>query len=36
MLIMMSCSKEETMVSLSSRKTDVSALVITNRYFILP
>ena len=34
MLIMMSYSKEETMVGLSSRKNDVSALVITNRYFI--
>ena len=34
MLIMMSYSKEETMVGLPSRKRAVSILVITNRYFI--
>ena len=34
MLIMMSYSKEETMVGLPSRKSAVYVLVITYRYFI--
>ena len=36
MLIMVSYSKEETMVGLPSRKNAVSVLVIANRYFIIP